>query len=113
MDIRIEWHAPDSCFAATFLRPVASHQGRPVTEPWYLEGALVGMGMTRDLAVADLIGIADLLVLQGENFLSDGQISLEDRQWLFKLLDEGNDWEKTQARYEAMRSAGMGPLSQP
>jgi hypothetical protein len=113
MDIRIEWHSPDQMFAATFLRPVASSQGRPVAEPWYLNGALVGMGSTRDLAIADLIGIADLLVLQGENFLTEGLISLEDRTWLFKLLDEGSDAEDMQARYEAMRNAGMGPLSQP
>jgi hypothetical protein len=115
MDIRIEWHSPDQMFAATFLRPMASSQGRPVMEPWYLEGALVGMGSTRSEAVADLISIADLLVTEGENFLTNGPISLEDRTWLFKLLDEGStsDAEDMQARYEAMRNAGMGPLSQP
>jgi hypothetical protein len=94
----VEWHLPDQVFAATFVRD---------GEPWHLDGALVGMGRSPELAVADLLGLADYLVLHGENFLTDGPIPLADRRWLFELLDQGNDTAAIQARYVAIRAAGV------
>lgn len=96
IDIKIQWHTSDTAWVAVFMRD---------GEPWYLDGALVGMGFTIDEAVAELIGIAHGLVVTGENFLTESVITLEDRTWLFKLLDRGNEVDKIQARYEAIRQA--------
>jgi hypothetical protein len=97
IDIKIQYHSPDQAFAAVFIRN---------GEPWYLDGALVGMASTPAQAVADLLDIAQHLVLQGENFLTQGAvISLEDRKWLFSLLDGWGDWNTLQEMYVAVRRA--------
>lgn len=80
MDVRIEWHSPDRVYAATFLRD---------GEPWYLNGALVGMSYAPGSAVEDLVGIAQNLVRHGENFLTEDVLSLDDRVWLYRQLDPG------------------------
>jgi hypothetical protein len=98
LDVRIQWHQPNAMFVAVLLRNGV---------PWYLDGALVGMGTTRDRAVEDLYEVANYLVIEGENAMTMGPISREDREWLFKLLDKGNDVHIMQARYEKMRAAGM------
>ncbi len=56
--------------------------------PWCLNGALAGMGGTREAAVTDLCGIARHLVMHGENFLTSGPLPLADREWLFRVLDD-------------------------
>lgn len=98
IDIKIQWHSPDSMWAAVFMRD---------GEPWYLDGVLVGMGSTPDAAVEDLLHIADHLILFGENFLSNGQISHDARRWLFSLMDRGNDHGAVERRHAAMREAGL------
>jgi hypothetical protein len=42
MDIRLQYHSPDEAWAATFVRD---------GEPWFLDGALVGMGSEPSEAV--------------------------------------------------------------
>lgn len=96
LDVRIQWHQPDASFVAVLLRNGV---------PWYLDGALVGYGSTRDQAVEDLVEIVNYLILNGENALTQGAISMEDRTWLFKLMDKGNDVAQVQERYEKMREA--------
>lgn len=96
MNVLIQWHAPDLMFTAVFVRG---------GEPWYLDGALVGMATTADQALTDLLDNADWLVREGESFLTNGPISEDDRAWLFELLDKGNDIKAIQARYVAMRVA--------
>jgi hypothetical protein len=93
-DVRVEWHAPDVAFAAVFLRD---------GQPWFLDGALVGMAGSRGGAVDDLVGIARHLVTHGENFLTDMPLSLPDREWLFGLLDAGPD--PHDEMYSAIRQA--------
>jgi hypothetical protein len=97
-DLKIEWHSPDQIFAAVFVRD---------GEPWFLEGALVGMDETPGLAVADLLDLAHHIVVHGGNFLTDGPIPKEDRIWLAQLMDMGNDTDAIQERYLAMREAGV------
>jgi hypothetical protein len=80
--VEIQWHAPDLVYAAALLRD---------GQPWILGGALVGMGGTPGAAVDDLAGIGRHLVIEGENMLTGGPISLADREWLFNLLDPGPD----------------------
>jgi hypothetical protein len=72
-DVFMEYHTPDSCWVATFKR---------AGEPFWLDGALVGMEATPSGALQDLIGIALYLVVHGENFLTDGPIPIKDREWL-------------------------------
>lgn len=100
LDIKIQWHTPDLMWAAVLMRD---------GKEWYLDGALVGIGDTPDRAVADLLGVMEHLIREGENFLTDGQISRDDREWLFRLLDRGNDGTGIQERYEAVRRAGINP----
>lgn len=95
LDIRIQWHPPDSCFAAVFLRD---------GEEWYLTGALVGMGDTRGEAVDHLIEQARHLVLNGTNFLLTTPMSVENRTWLFDKLDYG---ESDDEMYLAIRMLGV------
>ena len=104
IDIKIQWHSPESCFAAVLVRD---------GEPWYLNGALVGMSSTPSDAAKELLEQAGFLVENGENFLMAGaEISLEDRLWLFKLLDMGGDTDAIQRRYEAMRAVvGRDPYA--
>lgn len=97
LDLRIQWHSPDSMFAAVFLRDGAE---------WYLEGSLVGMGSTPDEAVADLLEVAEYLVINGANFLSEATVSIEDRTWLFEKLDFGTDNDEM---YKALRALGVKP----
>jgi hypothetical protein len=96
MDIRIEWHSPDQIYAAVFMRD---------GEPWYLEGALVGMDSPPGRAVDDLVELAQYLVIHGYNALTEVDVPLDDRKWLFKLLDDGGDWDTTQTMYTALRDA--------
>lgn len=94
MDIRIEYHQPDDAWAAVFIRD---------GEPWFLDGALVGMGDVPSEAVWDLIAESHFLVVHGHNFVLDN-LSLVDRLWLFKLLDAHHHTpEENQERYQAMR----------
>ena len=101
MDLRIQWHSPDQAHAAIFLRD---------GEEWYLDGALVGMGSTPDLAVEDLLGIAKHLVIHGQNALlaswrdKGGLLPLADREWLFDLLDPGSDDDEMYAALRAARA---------
>jgi hypothetical protein len=57
--------------------------------------AVLGRHSTPSGAVADLIGIGIELVTQGENAHTLGQLSLEDRKWLFSLLDQGSEPERS------------------
>lgn len=95
-DIRIGWDQPDEIFVAIFMRD---------GEEWFLDGTLVGAGATPGTALSDLYDVAHHLVVHGENFL--GVINTEDRTWLAKLMDIGNDTEQIQERYIAMREAGV------
>jgi hypothetical protein len=97
MDIKLAWSSDDSAWCAVLVRD---------GEPWYLDGACVGMGRSPGEAVDDLLGIAGYLVEHGQNALTPG-IDPDDRDWLFRLLDQGTA-AAVQARYEAMRRAGLG-----
>jgi hypothetical protein len=98
MEIRLEYHSPDRVWAAVLLRS---------GQPWFLDGALVGMGADPAKAVADLTGIARYLVIHGKNALTE-ELSVGDREWLFSLLGQGapGDYEMR----EAMRTARGEPL---
>lgn len=98
IDIKIQWHSPDQMFAAVLVRD---------GKEWYLDGALVGMGSMPDKAVAELLELARYLVIEGENFLTDGPLSLEDRIWLFKVLDQGA-LANGDRMYVAIREANGG-----
>jgi hypothetical protein len=102
IDVRFQYHSPDQAWAAIFLRDGAE---------WFLNGALVGMGSTLDEALTDLMGIAQHLVVHGENFLTEGQIPPGDREWLFHLLDRGLLHQglasESDVMYAAMRQAGF------
>lgn len=101
MDLQLQWHSPDQAWFAVLVRD---------GEPWYLEGALVGQGTHQGEAVMDLIGQVRHLIIHGGNFLTsaiyvDGKIPLEDRIWLFKLLDVGGLGDEV---YQAIRAANNG-----
>jgi hypothetical protein len=98
IDIQLQWHSPDQCFAAVLMRD---------GEAWYLGGALVGMGAPGE-AVDNLLDQAFHLVVVGENFLTEDPISLEDRLWLFKLLDGRIDSKVNDEMYQAVRAANGG-----
>lgn len=95
LDVRIQYHSPDSVWAAVFLRN---------GEPWFLDGAMVGMGSTRGEAVDDLVEIAKYLVVNGENFLTEAVMSVEDRTWLFDKLDFADFDDEM---YKAIRDLGV------
>lgn len=96
--VKVEWHSPASMFAAAFLRD---------GEPWTLDGALVGMGPTREAAITDLTGIALHLVIHGGNFLTgDATLPLATREWLFRVLDQGPSDDEMFAAMRAAREAG-------
>lgn len=97
IDLRIEWHSPDACWVAVFMR-----QG----EPWFLNGALVGFGSMPPEAVDDLLGQAQHLIIHGENGLTQGSITMADRCWLFAMLDLTNVVDDEM--YKALRNAGAG-----
>jgi hypothetical protein len=99
IDVKLQWHSPESCWAAVLMRD---------GEPWYLNGALVGFASQAGDAVTDLLRSATHLVEFGENFLTDRQVSLEDRVWLFKLLDRGNRVNDIDRMYQAIREANGG-----
>jgi hypothetical protein len=94
---------PEPDFAAVFDR-----DGRG----WYWDGTLVGMGDTPGMAVDDLRDLARHLVVRGGGaygILRDeggNQISLEDRRWLFSMLDDESD-AMYEAMFDAMRFAEM------
>lgn len=94
--VRVEWHQPDASWSAVLLR-----EGRP----WFLDGALVGMGDTPGEAVENLVELAKHLVIHGENFLIDWPLSLADREWLFRLLEPGDENDEM---YGALRAAREG-----
>jgi hypothetical protein len=73
MDARVEYDADDRVWAAVFLRD---------GEPWYLDGACVGIGPDPGGALDDLVRVAAYLVHAGGNFLTDGPIRPDDRAWL-------------------------------
>lgn len=91
--VQFQWHAPDAMFAAGILRD---------GQPWILNGALVGMGATREQALGDLVGTARQLVVEGQNFLTSAPLTLADREWLFAVLEPG---ERNDAMYRALREA--------
>jgi hypothetical protein len=100
IDVKLQWHSPDLAWAAVFMRD---------GEPWYLDGALVGMvESTPGDAVTELLAIAQHLVITGENFLTEGQIALADRIWLFKLLDVAQGGTVDDEMYSAIRAANGG-----
>jgi hypothetical protein len=74
-------------------------------QPWSLGGSVVGRHTRRGEAVDDLIRAATDLVTDGETSLTQGQISLDDRRWLFSLLDQGSDPEIREKMYMALRLA--------
>jgi hypothetical protein len=81
MDVRIEHHydhhhGPHH-FAAVLLRD---------GEPWYLDGALVGMGNTPAGAVTDLEQLARYVVLYGQNALMEQPLEYPDLEWLFNQI---------------------------
>jgi hypothetical protein len=98
IDIKLQWHSPDRAWVAVFVRDGLE---------WYLDGALVGMASTPPQAVAELLAMAQHLVVNGENFLTSGPLSLADRIWLFKLLDIGDE-SGTEPMYVAIREANGG-----
>jgi len=77
-DVRIEWHQPDYVYCAVLLRD---------GEPWFLDGALVGFGNTPAQAVDDLTRLARHLVVEGENFLTERPLTIEDRRWIWGQID--------------------------
>ena len=97
--VQVQWHAPDQVFAAAFVRD---------GQPWFLGGALVGMGSTRGAAVDNLVGTARHLVIHGENYLTSQPLSLPDREWLFSLLDHGDSDVQMYAALQAARATAEG-----
>jgi hypothetical protein len=81
LDFKLQWHSPEFCWACVVMRD---------GEPWYLDGALVGLGATPAAAVAEWTELAEYLVIYGQNFLCDSPLSLEDRKWLFNMIDLGS-----------------------
>jgi hypothetical protein len=94
--VEVQWHADAQMFAAAFLRG---------GQPWFLDGALVGMGSTRGGAVDNLAGIAGQLVIHGENYLTSQPLSLPDREWLFAVVDHGAANIEMYAALQAARAA--------
>lgn len=102
VDLRVQWHSPDQVWAAVFMRD---------GQEWYLDGKLVGMDASGTVggSVEDLIEQAAYLIEEGENFLGD--VTLEDRVWLFSVLDGTLDPTLNQRLYRVLRDAGAtGPL---
>jgi hypothetical protein len=97
IDIKLQWHSPDRVFAAVFMRD---------GQPWYLNGALVGMSGDPGDAVAELIEQAIHMVTTGESLVLEGEIEPDDRIWLFKLMDQGS--LANDAMYAAVRAANGG-----
>lgn len=97
--VQVQWHAPDQMFAAAFLRD---------GQPWFLNGALVGVGSTRGAAVDNLADAARHLVTYGENYLTSQPLSLPDREWLFSLLVGGDASFEMHAALQAARTLAAG-----
>lgn len=93
MTVMLEYSAPDAAWVAVLVRD---------GEPWYLDGALVGMDSTPGDAVTELIGMMRYLARHGTNFLTTTTLPLDDRKWLFGLLDHGVSDEET---YTALNAA--------
>jgi hypothetical protein len=96
MDIKLQWHQPERLFVAMFMRD---------GQPWSLGGSVVGRHARPGEAVDALIRVATDLVIDGETSLTRGQISLDDRGWLFSLLDQGSEPEIREKMYMALRLA--------
>ena len=94
--VQVEWDAAEQMFAAAFLRD---------GQPWFLNGALVGMGSTRGAAVDNLADAARYLVTRGENYLTSQPLPLPDREWLFSVLDHGDANIEMHAALQAARAA--------
>jgi hypothetical protein len=92
--VQVDWHSPDQAFTAVLIRD---------GQPWFLGGALVGMGITPGKAVDNLAGAARHLVIHGQNYLTRGPLSLADREWLYALLDPG--LEQDDEMHTAIRAA--------
>jgi hypothetical protein len=92
--IEVQWDASEQMFFAAFVRD---------DRVWFLDGACTGSGVCPSDAVLDLIGIAEYLVINGQNFLTGGEISIEDRKWLHSMLDQGNDITSQEIMYLAIR----------
>jgi len=93
MDIKVQYNPQDGGgWAAVFVRG---------GEPWFLNGALVGMSGTPASAVDELIAIATWLVIHGDNFLTDNPLSLADRCWLYSVIEQTDD----ESMYAALREA--------
>ena len=99
INVKLQWHAAEQCHVAVLIRD---------GEPWFLDGALVGMGSTPGAAVDGLIYEAIHLVTEGENFLTRRPIALAHRIWLFKLLDGTIDFTRNEEMYTAIRAANGG-----
>ena len=81
MDLHVDWSGNDGAYAAVFIRD---------GQPWWLDGALVGMDTTPGGAVTQLLALARHLVMEGSNYLMEGRVlSAKDRRWLFDLTDVG------------------------
>jgi hypothetical protein len=95
MDLRVEWSGDDGAWAAVFIRD---------GQPWWLDGALMGMAATPPKALEELLGVARHLVVEGSNFLMQDKppLSAADRRWLFNLTDVG---VSDDVAYQAVRNA--------
>ena len=106
MLFRVEYHTPDQLWVAVWMRD---------GEPWFLNGALVGMGTTQGQAVDDLLGCSAYLVLHAENSLMENPpLPLSDRLWMYRMMSFGSHnygYEDApiteQAMYEALRAEGV------
>lgn len=92
--VEIQWHQPDQAYAAVLLRD---------GQPWYLGGALVGMGTTPGAAVQSLTDLARFLVIHGINYLTVEPLPLADREWLYGLFGTGPGNHEI---WQALRAAG-------
>jgi len=97
VNIRIQYHQPDQCFAAIFVKD---------GKAWYHDGLLVGMSFSAWEAVEDLYQMAAGVVLHG-NVGTGEEFALDDRAWLFREVLDAR-WpnaEENQAMYVALREA--------
>jgi hypothetical protein len=92
--VQVDYSGPDHAFAAVLIRD---------GEPWFLDGALVGMGSTPGKAVDKLTGAARYLVIYGHNYLTRDPLLLADREWLYSLLTPG--LEQGDEMYAAIHAA--------
>jgi hypothetical protein len=94
--VEIEWSAGDQAFACALQRD---------GKPWFLGGALVGMGSTPGSAVTELTGAIRYLVIHGENYLTKTPLAFPDRAWLASLIDP---LALDDEMFSALRAGGAG-----